>query len=124
SWIYLNVPSRVFEVVGIAPHNGRRRGECRGVRPISRFYAGRAIPRKRYAAHETNLQPILPPHVLPVAVGAHLDDAGVEERGDVWLQCREIDNLSDVRLQCREIDNLSDVRLQRFQLRKILSNVL
>jgi len=48
------------------------------------------------------LQTILPPHIPAIRRVRHIqvvvDDAGVEERGDVGLQCREIDKLRDVGL--------------------------
>src|SRR5690606_34820836 len=52
----------------------------------------------------TNLQPILPPHVLAVRVAAHLDDAGVEERLDIRRQLA--DGLQLTRNRCQPADDL------------------
>src|SRR5690606_12224961 len=41
----------------------------------ARFWSGRAVAREHNHPTETHLQPILPSHIRPVAVGAHLDDA-------------------------------------------------
>src|SRR5690606_26084890 len=64
---------------------------------------------------EDDLQPILPPHVRPVRVAAHLDDAGVEERLDVRCQRGEVLEVPADRVQVvlHAVSDGWDVRVPR-----------